>query len=259
MFTNDNDPLQDLQNYENKERLLDVIRRKREQNNAASTDVGGNVWGTVRTDEVNSGTNGGAGGATSHQIYGGNGSAQDSQGSHSDFSEQLGRLRTSVAGSNSGAHQYERPTAKQSSWGDSLKNVGRQYKQIFTKAEKHTDAPTRIRSPKIEGKKLSDAEILRLRPKMVEYVLWQSEHLDQLIIATTVGHDPGIEIWGDITSDEAEIIVDYLLQRGKTDIRTAQAVRYASTLIDRLKLGLIISPRFYATAMIYIKRGFSIR
>jgi hypothetical protein len=256
----ENNPLDDLENYSDKEKLLNVIRSKREQNNAASANTSSNVWGTVRTDEKYSRTNGSAGGATSYSIYGGDRSTEDGQGSYDQFSEQLRRFNPVPTGSSSSTDQHERPTTKRSTW-QSVKDLGKQYKDILSSKneESHTDAPKRSTArPKLDARKLTDTEVLRLRPKMVEYIMWQTEHMDQFIIATTVGHDPSIEIWGDITPDEAEIIVDYLLARGKTDVRTAQAVRYASTLIDRLKLGLIIAPRFYATAMMYIKRGFSI-
>ena len=249
MLTNDD--------FVTKEALLDAIKRKREQNTTTDNSVGDSLWRSIPNVQVNDRTTGGETGAATSTIHGGNGTTEDSDGGYNDIGDQLGRLRSTNTGNYSSIDQHYGPTPKRSTWA-SIKNVGRQYKEIFTKEEKHTDAPIRL-SKKVDGKKLTDAEVLRLRPKLVEYVLWQAEHADQFIIATTSNHDPSIEIWGDITVDEAEIIVDYLLSRGKTDIRTAQAVRYASTLIDRLKLGLIIGPRAYKTAMIYIQRGFSIR
>src|SRR6266571_6283605 len=116
-----------------------------------------------------------------------------------------------------------------------------------------------VKTANTEGKKLSDAEVIRLRPKLVEYLTWQTEHLDQFIIATSGGHDPTIEIWGTMSIDEMEILADFLLQMGKTDVKAATAVRYASVLMDRVKLGLIIVPRMYHTLAIYWQRGVTIR
>jgi hypothetical protein len=107
------------------------------------------------------------------------------------------------------------------------------------------------------GKRLSDVEAARVRPKLIEYLLWQTEHMDQLIIATTKGHQP-VEIWSTIDKTDAEIIADFMIARGRQDVRAAQAVRYLSVFIDRLKLGLIILPRAYQTVMTYFARGIGI-
>lgn len=239
----------DLENYSDKEKLLNVIRQQREQDLIGTTNTGEDKGG-AGSSQISEG------GSASRTIYGGDGSDENSEGSADGFAQQFRRSDRPTTAMHSGTDQHYKSNAKRSAW-DSLKVVGKQYKNIFTKEDKNTDAPIRI-SKKVDGKKLSDAEAIKLRPKLVEYIMWQTEHLDQFIIATTTGHDSSIEIWGDITVDECEILVDYLLSRGKVDIRTAQAVRYASTLIDRLKLGIIIAPRVYQSAMIYIKRGFSI-
>lgn len=106
-------------------------------------------------------------------------------------------------------------------------------------------------------RKLTDAEIIQLRPKLIESLIWQSEHMDQFIEATTKGHE-SVTIWSDLDRDEIEIVADFLLERGKKSERTAQVVRNMSTLMLRIKLGMISLPRAYKTFATYIERGFSI-
>jgi hypothetical protein len=107
-------------------------------------------------------------------------------------------------------------------------------------------------------KTLSAEEASRLRPRLIEYITWQSEHLDSFIIATTKGHDPTIEIWGNMDEAEIEILTDYLLSRARHDPVTAQAVRFASEILDRIKVGIIVLPRVYRTVTLYFARGLDI-
>ena len=116
--------------------------------------------------------------------------------------------------------------------------------------------------PAAPGKRwrpLSGEEANTLRPKLIEYITWQSEHLDQFIIATTKGHDPTIEIWSDLTDEEIEVLADYLISRGRSDGTTAQAIRYAATILDRIKVAIIVLPRVYRTVNIYLARGLDIQ
>lgn len=114
------------------------------------------------------------------------------------------------------------------------------------------------RKPKETEKRLSDTEAIRLRPRVVEFILWSSEHLDQFIQATTVGHEP-VEIWSNIDTDEAEILADAWIRRGKTNPAMARVVRDMAVFIERIKEFIILTPRVYKTGLTYIQRGFSIR
>lgn len=108
------------------------------------------------------------------------------------------------------------------------------------------------------SKVLSAAEANDMRPRLIEYLTWQSDHMDQFIIATTRGHDPTIVIWSNLDDAEIEIIADYLLNRARKDKMTAQAVRYAVTLLERIKVGIIVLPRLYRTMLTYLQRGLDI-
>lgn len=127
---------------------------------------------------------------------------------------------------------------------------------------KVTAAPRgRAAAPARGGKwrPLSEAEAAQLYPKLIQYIKWQSEHLDQFIIATTKGHDPTIEIWSDLDDAEIEILADYLIGRGRRDGTTAQAVRFAGEVLDRIKVAIIVLPRVYRTVNIYLARGLDIQ
>lgn len=127
---------------------------------------------------------------------------------------------------------------------------------------KVTAAPQRRAAAPARGGKwrpLSEAEAAQLHPKLVQYITWQSEHLDQFIIATTKGHDPTIEIWADLDEAEIEILADYLINRGRRDGTTAQAVRYAAEILDRIKVAVIVLPRVYRTVNVYLARGLDIQ
>lgn len=116
------------------------------------------------------------------------------------------------------------------------------------------------KGPQPKGKyaTMSEDEAEKLRPKLIMYITWQSEHLDQFIIATTKGHDPTIEIWSNMDEAEIEILADYLLLRSRRDPITAQAVRFAAEILERIKVGIIVLPRVYRTVTLYFARGLDI-
>lgn len=248
----------DLSMYKNKETLLNELRSKRlgSTNNGGTASSGETVRGTVSINTSNAGGYEDEGTGTSQSIYGGDGSSQGGTGSSGGIADFLRRNRQQSSGGDSGVYQSERPATqpKQSVWQTISSTAGR-YKEAL-KNEPKTATPQKKQT--IQGKRLTDTEAVRLRPKIIEYITWQTEHMDQFIIATTVGHDPSIEIWSDLSEAEIEIVADYLIARGKTDVRTANAVRYISEVMDKIRMGVIIAPRVYRTIMIYIERGFSI-
>ncbi len=127
---------------------------------------------------------------------------------------------------------------------------------IKDETESNTNETPRKRP---RAKKFSEAEAVLLRPKLKDTVEWTSDHLDEFIIATTQGHDKNIEIWSNLDETEIEIIVDFLIDRGKASERAANAIRKSITLYERLKLMVIIAPRLYATLLTYLEKGVSIR
>ncbi len=108
-------------------------------------------------------------------------------------------------------------------------------------------------------KTLSDAEAKSIRLGLVEVILWQSEHMDEFIIATTRGHDHSIVIWSNLDREDAMIIADFLIESGKVNPEVAYAVRQMMSLKRRFQVGLILAPRLYQSYMVYLQRGFSIK
>lgn len=129
-------------------------------------------------------------------------------------------------------------------------------------APKSTKSPKSSASaPSSGGKKwrvLTNAEADELRPRLIQYLTWQSEHADDFIMATTVGHQP-VVIWSNMDDAEIEIVADFLIARGKKDVRVAEGVRLAAEILDRIKVAFIVLPRAYQTINTYFSRGFDVK
>lgn len=262
MLTND-----DLSKYGSVDSYLESLRSKNNggrseqpQSNAGTSNFSDTLRDTIRGSTHSNREASTDGRRTDETVYRPDGSSESATRSTGSFAEQLRHVDHVVTRDNSRTNQYQRPATeanRKSKW-SGIGNVYQRYREAL-KGDKVVDADKPAAKKKTTSSKLTDTEVIKLRPKLIEYFVWQTEHFDQFIIATTVGHDDSIVIWADLSYDEIEIIVDYLLSRGKTDARTATAVRYASVMLDRVKLGLIVLPRMYKTFMIYMTRGFSIK
>jgi hypothetical protein len=157
-----------------------------------------------------------------------------------------------------GLHQHDRPSqfpiaAKSAAIRDGLKTVLKPVRQVLKEhKEQKSDKPL----PKL--KVLTDAEILKLRPRLTKFIEWSSDHMDEFIAATTKSH-ASVVIWSDLDSDDIEVLVDYMLSRGKESARAAELVRKTSVFMDKIKTYLIVTPRMYKTASTYLQRGLDIR
>ena len=250
---------EDKQKFKNKETLLNELRSKRleRQSNSQGDGRTPNVSEVVRraipTGDTNDREVESEGRRETQSVYGGNERSTNGAGSSSRFADQLRSVSFQPSGSDSSTNQSNGTATK--SRVERVQGVFNKYKEALKTGGK----PKTTATPKVSGKKLSDVEAIKLRPKLINFVMWQSEHLDQFIIATTRGHDTTIIIWSDITEPEAEILVDFWIARAKVNAQAAQAIRYASVMMDRIRLGLIIVPRMYRTFITYMERGFSIR
>lgn len=245
----------DMSQFKDKETFLSGLRSSRIANEPRTPIASQTLRGTVPTDEGEYRRDEGTGSGTAQPVHGANGSSQGAEGSSNGVSEQLRSIFGESTGSSSSTYHPEPARTKSNPIG----NITKRYRDALKtppkpKAEGEKKAPSGRGSSK-----LSDAEVIKLRPKLVEFILWQSEHMDQFIIATTRGHDPSIEIWSNLTHDEAEILADYLIFRGRNDAKAAAFVRTTATLIDRLRIGLIILPRAYQTIATYGDKGISLR
>ncbi|SRR6266567_671137 len=184
-----------------------------------------------------------------------NGSVQSSTRSDSRFIDQFTNIDKPATGSYSSTYQSDSGIGRgRATWGDRVNSVLKPVQEALK-----SGTQTRKTSKKKEPfKRLSDTEVLKMSKPLVESLLWLSEHVDEFIEATTKGHQE-VEIWGDLDKAECEIIADFLIARGKVDARTAQVVRELVTLLDKIKLGVIVLPRTYRTFKLYLERGISIR
>lgn len=82
--------------------------------------------------------------------------------------------------------------------------------------------------------------------------------LDQAIAATTKGHEE-VVIWSDMEDSEIAILIDPLLTSATLSEKGVKRVMAIIESHQKLKVGLILAPRFYATVMKYAKVGFSVK
>lgn len=245
---------EDLTELKNSEGYLGAARRRRAgtSRNGGIASTGETVWGTVSTDTGDVRGYESEGPGTSQSVYGGDGSEESGTGNMAQFSEQFRRNGIKSPRRGNSVYQSERPDGK--SFWSSVKGTAKLYSDALKTQPKKKSSGT---SKKVEGRKLTDAEVIKMRPKLIQLIVWQSEHLDEFISATTRGHAP-VEIWSTLDYDDAEILADYLISRARVDERAAVAVRYAATIMDKIKLGIIVGPRLYQTMLTYFDRGFSI-
>ena len=228
----------------------------------------GSVGAAVQFNTGNSGSraeySGGVsyqGGAQARVVYGGNGRDAVGERSSDGYSNVSTVEHREYADSGTSSNKYDGPA---SYTGEPAVHAAPPRRGFRSKVKSFTDQAfgpipgrqeEKKQTVKSASKVLSAAEASDIRPRLIEYLTWQSEHMDQFIIATTRGHDTTIVIWSDLDDAEIEIVADWLLNRARTDKATATAVRYAVTLLERIKVGIIILPRMYRTMMIYLQRG----
>jgi hypothetical protein len=136
-----------------------------------------------------------------------------------------------------------------------IKNVLTPLKEYISNRKDVSDKDKK--KPK-DGRKLSDLEAAKLKPKIIEFVTWTSDHLDEALTAITKGHEE-IIIWSNLDETEIEIIADFLISRGKKSEQAAILVRNMAVFIERVQLSLIVIPRMYLTAKILFEKGISLK
>jgi hypothetical protein len=112
--------------------------------------------------------------------------------------------------------------------------------------------------PRKLGGLLTALEVTKNRQKLIIVVLWTSENMDNAIIAISKGHKP-VEIWSNITHDDAEIIVDAMLEAGQKSIYAAERVRQVINYYAYARLGTILGPRSYLTLVHLFVEGISLK
>lgn len=280
-----------LPQFKSKQEIEEYARQRlaAKRNRSAGNDLQGSAVSGANTDTAIRGDQGndrgsteyGAGnnaarGTQAYTVHAGDGRDAYGTGGANGYTNNAPISDRVNADSGTRPNQYDRPASTTSQpavhapkrkGGGFRSKLSSYYKEAFAPIEKEspqkvTAAPRgRAAAPSRGGKwrPLSDAEAAAIYPKLTQYIKWQSDHLDQFIIATTKGHDPTIEIWSDLDDAEIEILADYLISRGRRDGTTAQAVRYAAEILDRIKVAVIVLPRVYRTVNLYLARGLDIQ
>lgn len=245
---------EDLTPLKNKEGYIAAARKRHpgSKANGGTTNFSQTVRGAISIDTGDSGGYEDEGPGASQPVYGGDGGEESGEGNSNGLGEQFRRNSVKSPRRDGGVYQSKRP-ASGSIW-SGIKDTAKQYSDAL---KKDTSKKSKSVAKKTEQRTLTDAEVIKMRPKLIEYIIWQSEHMDDFISATTRGHET-VEIWSNLDQDDAEIIADFLISRARVSVNTAVVVRTAAGLMDKIKLGLIIGPRVLSTFRIYMERGFSI-
>lgn len=205
--------------------------------------------------------------------YGGVGSTESGTGSDGTTSGESSWFDNVVTGSGSGDDKSSRSVDgeyKPSSFGRvkkskftpfiaTVKNVS---SSIHKSATKKTSSSIKSHDQKtsssIKKRPLTDAEALRLHPKLVDLFLWQSENADSFISATTRGHKP-VHIWSTMSKRECEILANFFIRRAKVSIQAAIIVRNLTNIMEDIEAVAVVAPRTFYTVKTYIERGLSLK
>lgn len=108
--------------------------------------------------------------------------------------------------------------------------------------------------PGIRNKPLSHKEAEEIRDPLIAAMGDYFHYADELMSGTSAN---GAEaaIWGSIDDEEIGILIDAWLARAKQDSRAAYFAVQAVNGHYKLKIGLILAPRFYQTFQFYVDNG----
>ncbi len=101
---------------------------------------------------------------------------------------------------------------------------------------------------------MSVTEAAALRPLMIEALASYAHYLDTLITHTNRQHVESA-IWSSMTPSELETLVDVMLLFGRRSAQVALVTREIGQSWQMVQLGMILLPRFYATAHMYLSNG----
>lgn len=247
--------------------LLEYVRDNGDKPSSSDTQrieyTSSPLWRTVSTNTSDSYRVGSEGRQEAYSIPGRDGIESSREGSSTRTAGDTRQEYSSAPRSDSSFHQHSGPTtsstrSKRQRFYNNVKSIFAPYGKILKSDIVESGNTLPKNKVLVVEKKLTDAEKLGYKEKLVEFFLWTSDHMDEAITATTRGHKP-VEIWSSISKDEAELLADYMLNRAKSDPKMAKVVRQIVTFMDKIRVAVIILPRMYATAMYYLQEGFSIR
>jgi hypothetical protein len=250
-----------------KEEILANVRQRRLQQ--AHNRVESNSVNDSRSGDVSSTSSGNTeeeGRRQTPADYRGTGNYQGTEGSDGGIVDEDGRANRDDGRDGSSSYQYhQRPSANYpttSARPPVAQPVKRSkldpYKDFFKETfQRKKPTEETSKKPKKTGKVFSESESLKKRGELIEVILLQSENMDNVIQATTKGHNP-VYIWSTIDRADAEVLADVMLERARKDPVAAKFVDELLELKLKLQAGVIVGPRAYQTIVTYWTRGFSI-
>lgn len=253
-------------------RRMEYARRQSVENSSGDSNLSGNIRSTISTGEQ-SATNG----ADNYQrdrterretpsgIHGRDGSTESSTRSTNStdtVSRPIGGVSTGSNSSNDqsgGSINFEQSTTKRGGLSSKFQPFMRAVKQVVPRQNSATQSTSRrTTATSKRGKKLTEAEAIKVRDRLIKVLIWETDHADKFIQATTRGHNP-VHIWSTMSRYECEVIADWLIARGKQNEVAADVVRGMSEFLEQIQVAIIITPRLWYTGQTYLQRGFSLR
>ncbi len=270
--------------YSNPQALLESVRKQRREDDdrrRRSQGTGGDAnayrsfdrtitigGGTDETSSDDDNISHGARRETPPSSYGGDGSPEGGSGSD-DSTDYFSRLGGGVTTERGGGvdqrdgYDYEQygPPQHRGVVG-TVKSKFSAFNRVYQKHyPRQPQQKTKVKKEAAQGKiggRLSDAETVKLKPRLVKVLLWQTLHADQFIQATTRGHKE-VYIWSIMSEYEVSIWADFLINRGRESIVAADTVRKLASLAENIQAIGMFSIKMYYTIKTYLERGIGLR
>lgn len=259
--------------YESEETLLEYLRRNTNNNG----NITGNSFPFTRNQNNSnpirdtSSTISGSTGISTKQfrpsdernvnsVSRSNGNNEDSTSGLPIFAPEPRQDSSESSGSNRRSNQYAQRVGNvvsrgriNTGWREKVRQTFKPFEGIFSESTTVKDKKQSV----TKGRPLNETESLRLRPHVVDALMWQSTHLDELMTATLKTH-PEVMIWGTMDEEDCEVLADLIISRAKVSPRAATYVRNLANFQKRIEAIIILAPRAYQSCMLYFHYGISI-
>lgn len=121
----------------------------------------------------------------------------------------------------------------------------------------HSDNRRKQKEPS-RSRPFSDKEAQEIKQPLVDALADYFTYTDEFIYATHKAHNH-VDIWKTIDYEEMNILVDAWLSRAKRDAKAASGIVTLVNSHYKLKVGIILAPRFYQTFNVYMASGIGLK
>jgi len=104
----------------------------------------------------------------------------------------------------------------------------------------------------------TDKEAQEIKQPLLDALADYFTYSDEFIYATHKAHRQ-VDIWKTIDYEEMNVLVDVWLARAKRDAKSASRVVFLVNSHYKLKVGIILAPRFYQTFRVYAEGGVGLK